>query len=55
MTDGMVVGTAEQCAEGLEAHRALGVQDFLLLARPPADPQTIELLAGAVAPAMRAR
>ena len=55
MTDGMIVGTAEQCAERLEPHRALGVRDFLLLARPPADRQTIELLAGAVAPAMRAR
>jgi F420-dependent oxidoreductase-like protein len=55
MTEGMIVGTAEQCAERLEPHRALGVRDFLLLARPPADRQTIELLAGAVAPAMRAR
>jgi F420-dependent oxidoreductase-like protein len=52
-TEGMIVGTHEQCAEQLEGHRGLGVADFLLLARPPADVPTIELWAGAVAPALR--
>jgi hypothetical protein len=33
----------------------LGVADFLLLARPPADRRTIELFAREVAPAMRER
>jgi len=52
-TEGMIIGTAEQCVARLEDHRRLGVQDFLVLARPPMDRRTIELLAGAVAPAMR--
>jgi F420-dependent oxidoreductase-like protein len=51
---GMVVGTPEQCAERLRAHRDLGVGDFLLSARPPADVRTIELFAREVAPALRA-
>jgi F420-dependent oxidoreductase-like protein len=55
LTDGMIVGTPDQCAARLEDHRRLGVADFLLLARPPADRRTIELYAGAVAPALRAR
>jgi F420-dependent oxidoreductase-like protein len=54
LVDGMIVGTPEQCAARLEEHRRLGVGDFLLLARPPADLRTIELLARQVAPAMRA-
>jgi F420-dependent oxidoreductase-like protein len=54
MVVGMVVGTPEQCAQRLEGHRRLGVADFLLLARPPADERTIELFGRAVAPAMRA-
>jgi F420-dependent oxidoreductase-like protein len=52
--DGMFVGTPDQLAEVLEGHRRLGVKDFLLLARPPMDRQTIELLATEVAPRMRA-
>jgi F420-dependent oxidoreductase-like protein len=54
MVVGMVVGTPEQCAQRLEDHRRLGVADFLLLARPPADERTIERFARGVAPAMRA-
>jgi F420-dependent oxidoreductase-like protein len=50
---GMVVGTPEQCAERLAGHRDLGVGDFLLSARPPADPRTIELFGQQVAPALR--
>jgi F420-dependent oxidoreductase-like protein len=52
--DGMVVGTPEQCAERLAEHRRMGVGDFLLLARPPADRPTIERFAREVAPAVRA-
>jgi F420-dependent oxidoreductase-like protein len=54
MVEGMVVGTPEQCAARLEDHRRLGVADFLLLARPPADERTIGLFAQQVAPAVRA-
>ena len=54
LIDGMVVGTPEQCAARLEDHRRLGVADFLVLARPPADERTIELFAREVAPAVRA-
>jgi alkanesulfonate monooxygenase SsuD/methylene tetrahydromethanopterin reductase-like flavin-dependent oxidoreductase (luciferase family) len=54
MAEGMVVGTPARCAEQLAAHRAMGVGDFLLLARPPADHRTIELFAREVAPALRA-
>jgi F420-dependent oxidoreductase-like protein len=52
--EGMIVATPQQCAAALEDHRRLGVADFLLLARPPADTGTIELFAREVAPAMRA-
>jgi F420-dependent oxidoreductase-like protein len=54
MTQGMIVGTPAQCAARLEDHRRMGVADFLVLVRPPADRRTIELFAGAVAPALRA-
>ena len=50
----LIVGTPEQCAERLGAYGALGVGDFLLGALPPIDRQTIELVAGAVAPAVKA-
>jgi F420-dependent oxidoreductase-like protein len=53
LVDGMIVGTPEQAVQRLEEHRRLGVGDFLLLARPPADRRSIELLAREVAPAMR--
>jgi alkanesulfonate monooxygenase SsuD/methylene tetrahydromethanopterin reductase-like flavin-dependent oxidoreductase (luciferase family) len=50
----MVVGTPEQCAERLAEHESMGVGDFLLLARPPADRPTIERFAREVAPALPA-
>ena len=50
----MVVGTPEQCVERLGAYADLGVGDFLLGAMPPIDPQTIELIAEHVAPAVKA-
>jgi alkanesulfonate monooxygenase SsuD/methylene tetrahydromethanopterin reductase-like flavin-dependent oxidoreductase (luciferase family) len=46
--------TPERCVEVLRPFRDLGVGDFLMLARPPADDHTIELFAKQVAPAMRA-
>jgi F420-dependent oxidoreductase-like protein len=54
LTQGILVGTPDQLADALEGHRRLGVADFLVLARPPIDPRTIELLATAVAPRVRA-
>jgi F420-dependent oxidoreductase-like protein len=50
---GLVVGTPEQCIEALAAYKAVGVGDFLLAVRPPADWETIELVAREVAPALR--
>jgi F420-dependent oxidoreductase-like protein len=49
-----IVGTPEQCIERLDLFRRLGARDFTLLARPPGDARTIELLATEVAPALRA-
>jgi F420-dependent oxidoreductase-like protein len=46
--------TPEQLVERLTPFRDLGVGDFLLLARAPADVRTIELFASQVAPALRA-
>ena len=34
-------------------HKAMGVEDFLISARPPADERTIELFARVVGPAVR--
>jgi alkanesulfonate monooxygenase SsuD/methylene tetrahydromethanopterin reductase-like flavin-dependent oxidoreductase (luciferase family) len=48
-----VVGTPEQCVERLRPYADLGVGDFLLGAMTPVDPQTIELVASAVAPALK--
>jgi F420-dependent oxidoreductase-like protein len=51
-----VLENSSQCRELVERllpHKELGVEDFLLLARPPADLQTIELFASEVAPAVR--
>jgi F420-dependent oxidoreductase-like protein len=53
LAEGMIVGTAEHCVTQLAGHRDMGVGDFLLSARPPADRRTIELFAREVAPAMR--
>jgi F420-dependent oxidoreductase-like protein len=52
---GVVVGTAEQCIEALRPYVELGVGDFLLGIRAPADWQTIQILARDVAPALRGR
>jgi hypothetical protein len=43
----------EQLAEALHPCLELGVEDLLLLARPPADSETIERFAREVAPALR--
>jgi alkanesulfonate monooxygenase SsuD/methylene tetrahydromethanopterin reductase-like flavin-dependent oxidoreductase (luciferase family) len=50
----MIVGTPEQCVERLRRYADLGVGDFLLGALAPVDWQTIELVAGSVAPALKA-
>jgi len=42
------VGSAVQLVEKLKPFRDLGVEDFLMLARPPADQRTLELWAGEV-------
>jgi alkanesulfonate monooxygenase SsuD/methylene tetrahydromethanopterin reductase-like flavin-dependent oxidoreductase (luciferase family) len=54
LAEGMVVGTPEQCARRLAGHRDMGVGDFLVSARPPADRRTIELFAREVGPALSA-
>ncbi len=45
--------TPEQCAERLRGYARLGVRDFLLQARAPADERTLDLLAREVVPAVR--
>jgi alkanesulfonate monooxygenase SsuD/methylene tetrahydromethanopterin reductase-like flavin-dependent oxidoreductase (luciferase family) len=50
----MVVGTPEQCVERLRRYAGLGVGDFLLGSLAPVDWQTVELVAGSVAPALKA-
>jgi alkanesulfonate monooxygenase SsuD/methylene tetrahydromethanopterin reductase-like flavin-dependent oxidoreductase (luciferase family) len=45
--------TPERCAELLRPFRDMGVRDFLMLARSPADERTMELFATQVAPALR--
>ncbi len=45
--------TPEQLAERLRAYVQLGVQDFLVAARPPIDRRTLELYSGAVARTLR--
>lgn len=47
------VGTASALLEKVKPFRDLGVEDFLILARPPADKVTLELFAGEVASALR--
>jgi hypothetical protein len=47
-------GQPERCAEILRPFRDVGVGDFLMLSRAPADERTMELFAKQVAPAMRA-
>ncbi len=50
----LTIGTPQQCVADLSVFRSLGVSDFLLGCRPPLDWETIELVAGQVAPALRA-
>ena len=50
----MVVGTPEQCVERLRRYAGLGLGDFLLGSLAPVDWQTVELVAGSVAPALKA-
>ncbi len=50
---GAIVGTPELLAERLAPYAELGVGDFLLMARPPSDRRTMELIAQKVAPAVR--
>ena len=45
--------TPERCTEVLRPFLDLGVGDFLMLARPPADERTMELFATQVAPTLR--
>jgi F420-dependent oxidoreductase-like protein len=51
---GGVVGTPEQCAEQVLEYARLGVGDFLLRARPPANVRQLELFIQKVAPIVRA-
>jgi F420-dependent oxidoreductase-like protein len=46
------VGSASQLVEKLKPFRDLGVEDYLLLARPPRDERTLELWAGEVRSAL---
>ncbi len=49
-----IVGTPEQCAEQLRPYLKLGVRDFIIGARVPADMRSLELIATRVAPMVRA-
>jgi alkanesulfonate monooxygenase SsuD/methylene tetrahydromethanopterin reductase-like flavin-dependent oxidoreductase (luciferase family) len=49
-----IVGTVDQCVEGLRRYADLGVGDFLLGSMHPHDWQSIELVASTVAPAIKA-
>ena len=49
-----IVGTPEQCVEQLLPYLDLGVADFLIGARPPADRRSLELVARQIAPAVKA-
>ena len=48
-----LIGTPEQCVERLLPYVEMGVGDFLIGARAPADLETLELIAKKVAPALR--
>ena len=50
-----MVGTPEQCVEQLMPYVEAGVGDFIIGARAPVDYVTLELVAGEVAPAVKAR
>lgn len=49
----LVIGTPQQCVERLRPYADLGVGDFLLAVKPPIDWETVELMIGVVAPALR--
>ncbi len=49
-----MAASPERCAEILAPYRDMGVGDFLMLARPPADIRTMELFAKQVKPALAA-
>ncbi len=49
----MMVGTPEQCAAQLLDYVRLGVGDFIIGARPPANVPALELIAKQVAPIVR--
>jgi F420-dependent oxidoreductase-like protein len=51
---GTTEAEAQRLAEAMLPHKAMGVEDFLISARPPADRRTIELFARVVGPAVRA-
>ncbi len=51
----LVVATPEQLVETLRPHLALGVRDVLMMARPPGDRRTMQLLVEEAAPALRER
>jgi alkanesulfonate monooxygenase SsuD/methylene tetrahydromethanopterin reductase-like flavin-dependent oxidoreductase (luciferase family) len=53
LRQGGVVGTPEQCAEQVMDYVRLGVGDFILRARPPANVRQLELFAHKVAPIVR--
>jgi F420-dependent oxidoreductase-like protein len=52
-TDVAAAMTSEQIVEALLPHKQMGVEDFLVSARPPADFATIERWAREVGPALR--
>lgn len=49
-----IIGTPEQCVEQLLPYVRLGVGDFIIGARPPADVRTLDLIANKVAPVIKA-
>lgn len=53
MGEHAIVGTAEDLVAALRPFKDLGVSDFLLLARPPADDKTLELFATQVVKALK--
>ena len=48
-----IVGMLEQCVEQLMPFLELGVHDFIIGARPPADLETLELVAAEIAPVIK--
>jgi F420-dependent oxidoreductase-like protein len=50
-----MVGTPEQCVEQLLPYVEMGVGDFIIGARPPADFPTLELVAKQITPAVKER